>query len=77
MCGHAIPVTGAVVVKFHPVSYGGSFRLSFVLTPVSKAFGHIGFSLQRLYVSLSEFQIKIYLITPDFRAVCCINVFSK
>ena len=76
MCVRAMPVTGAVVAKFHPVPYGGSFRFSFVLTSVSKSFGY-RISLQRLYVSLSEFQIKIYLITPDFRAVCCINVFSK
>ena len=26
--------------------------------------------LQRLHISLCEFQSKIYLITPDFRAVC-------
>ena len=39
-CGQAMLVTGVVVVKFHPVSYGGCFRLSFVLAPVSKAFGY-------------------------------------
>ena len=54
-------ITGAVVAKFHPVSYGGSIRFSFVLAPVSKAF-----ALQRLFVSLCEFQSKIYLIMPDF-----------
>ena len=50
-----MPVTGAVVAKFHPVSYGGSIRFSFVIAPVSKAFGNIGFDLQRFYVSLCEF----------------------
>ena len=65
MCEHAMPVTGAVVAKFHPVSYGGSFRFSFVLAPLSKALV-VGFALQRLNVSLYEFQSKIYLITPDF-----------
>ncbi len=35
-----MPVTGAMVAKFHPVSYGGSFRVSFVIVPVSKAFGY-------------------------------------
>ena len=60
-----MPVTGTVLAKFHPLSYGGSFRFSFVLTPVSKAFV-IGFALQRLNVSLCVFQSKIYLITPDF-----------
>ena len=71
-----MPVTGAVVAKFHPVSYGGSIRFYFVLAPVSKAFRY-RICLQRLNVSLCEFRSKIYLITPDFRAVCCINVFSK
>ena len=40
VCGHAVPVTGAVVATFHPVSYGGSIRFSFVLASVSKAFGN-------------------------------------
>ena len=40
MCGHAVPVTGTVVAKFHPVSYGGFIRFSFVLTPVYKVFGY-------------------------------------
>jgi len=35
-----MPVTGAVVAKFHPVSFGGSIRFSFALTTVSKAFGY-------------------------------------
>ena len=35
MCGHALPVTVAVVAKFHPVSYGGSIRFSFVLATLS------------------------------------------
>ena len=39
VCGHAMPVLGAVVAKFHPVSYGGFIRFSFVFTSVSKAFG--------------------------------------
>ena len=65
MCGHAMPLKGVVVEKFHPVSYGGFFRFSFVLAPVSKALV-VGFALQRLNVSLYEFQSKIYLITPDF-----------
>ena len=34
-----MPAAGAVVAKFHPGSHGGSIRFSFVLTPVSKAFG--------------------------------------
>ena len=59
-----MPLKGVVVSKFHPVSYGGSFRFSFVLAPVSKALV-VGFALQRLNVS-REFQSKIYLITPDF-----------
>ena len=53
VCGHAMPVTGAVVAKFHPVSYGGSIRLSFV---IGNAF--FGFALF-LFVS---FKVK-YLIT--------------
>ena len=40
VCGHAMPVPAAVVAKFHPVSYGGSFKFSFVLAPVSIAFGY-------------------------------------
>ena len=30
----------------------------------------LGFALQRLYVSLCEFESKIYLVSPDFWAVC-------
>ena len=33
-----MPVTGAVVAKFHPASYGGFIRISFGLVTVSEAF---------------------------------------
>ena len=69
-----MPVMVAVVAQFHPVSYGGFIRFSFVLVLVSKAFGdRICFTK----VSLFDFQSKIYLITPDFGDVCHINIFSK
>ena len=32
-----MPVTGTVVTKFHPVTYGGFIRFAFVLMAVSKA----------------------------------------
>ena len=35
-----MPVTGAMVAKFHPISYGGSIRFSFILVTVSKAIGY-------------------------------------
>ena len=35
-----LSVTGAMVAKFHPISYGGFIRFSFVLVPVSKPFGY-------------------------------------
>jgi len=37
----------------------------------------IGLALKRLYVSLCEFQCKRYLITPDFWAVCRINILAR
>ena len=40
VCGHAVPVTGALVAKFNSVCNGGFSRFSFVLATVSKAFGY-------------------------------------
>ena len=58
-----------LVAKFHPVSYGGSFRFSFVLTPVSKAFGYRIFftkGFMFLFVSLKAKYIWYLVISEPF-----------
>ena len=52
VCGHTIPAAGAVVEKFHPVSYGGFIRFCLVLTTVSKVIGLISGVLYKGYLFL-------------------------
>ena len=53
-----MPVTGAIVAKFHSAPDGGSIRFSFVLTPVSEAFGYWIFFTKVIWFLFVSFKVK-------------------
>ena len=83
VCLPAYFVTVAVVAKFHPLSCSEGFNFK----PQQRTRDHVFLCLVILYdrvffikviwLFFCELQRKIYLRTPDFLAVCRINVFSK
>ena len=58
MCGHAMPVTGTMVAKFHSVSYEGFIRFSFVLMTVSKAIGYLVYFTKVIWFLFVSFKAK-------------------